>query len=136
MTQLFSNELQRLSQRTEGAFAEDCHGSTTPGGPPLMTTIFAVGVLWRCATAGRDLGWPLRQRRRCGGTIGRSGDAMPPLLGRVDLGQQHLDPRHSVVSTATLEHPKERPRVVVVNPARNAVYVGTTGDVGLTVIPL
>jgi hypothetical protein len=45
---------------------------------------------------------------------------MPPLLGRVDLGQQHLDPRHSVVSTATLEHPKERPR----------------GDAGLTVIPL
>jgi hypothetical protein len=75
MTQLFSNELQRLSQGTEGAFAEDDHGSTTPGG-----------------------------------TIGRSGDAMPPLLGRADLGQQHLDPRHSVVSTATLEHPKERPR--------------------------
>jgi len=71
MTQLFSNELQRLSQRTEGAFAEDCH-------------------------------------------------AMPPLLGRVDPGQQLLDPRHSVVSTATLEHPKERPR----------------GDAGLTVIPL
>jgi hypothetical protein len=62
MTQLFSNELQRLSQRTEGAFAND--------------------------------------------------------------------------DAAALEHPKERPLVVVANPARNAVYVGTTGDAGLTVIPL
>jgi DNA-binding beta-propeller fold protein YncE len=44
--------------------------------------------------------------------------------------------RRSVVSTATLGHPNDLPRVVVVNPARNAVYVGTTGDAGLTVIPL
>ena len=42
----------------------------------------------------------------------------------------------SVVSTATLGHPTDQPRVVVVNPARNAVYVGTDGDAGLTVIPL
>src|SRR5262245_31235576 len=42
----------------------------------------------------------------------------------------------SVVSTATLGKPTDQPRVVVVNPARNAVYVGTTGDAGLTVIPL
>ena len=42
----------------------------------------------------------------------------------------------SVVSTATLGKPTDQPRVVVVNPARNAVYVGTTGEAGLTVIPL
>jgi DNA-binding beta-propeller fold protein YncE len=42
----------------------------------------------------------------------------------------------SVVDTAMLGDPTDRPRVVVVNPARNAVYVGTTGDAGLTVIPL
>jgi DNA-binding beta-propeller fold protein YncE len=42
----------------------------------------------------------------------------------------------SVVSTATLGHPNDQPQVVVVNPARNAVYVGTTGDAGLAVIPL
>jgi DNA-binding beta-propeller fold protein YncE len=42
----------------------------------------------------------------------------------------------SVVSTATFEHPTDQPRVVMVNPARNAVYVGTTGAAGLTVIPL
>ena len=42
----------------------------------------------------------------------------------------------SVVSTVTLGEPTDQPRVVVVNPARNAVYVGTTGDAGLTVIPL
>jgi DNA-binding beta-propeller fold protein YncE len=42
----------------------------------------------------------------------------------------------SVVSTATLGHPTDQPRVVVVNPARNAVYVGTTGEAGLVVIPL
>jgi DNA-binding beta-propeller fold protein YncE len=42
----------------------------------------------------------------------------------------------SVVSTATLGHPKDEPRVVMINPARNAVYVGTTGDAGLAVIPL
>ena len=42
----------------------------------------------------------------------------------------------SVVNTATLGQPTDQPRVVVVNPARNAVYVGTTGDAGLTVIPL
>jgi DNA-binding beta-propeller fold protein YncE len=42
----------------------------------------------------------------------------------------------SVVSTATLGKPTDQPRVVVVNRARNAVYVGTTGDAGLTVIPL
>ncbi len=42
----------------------------------------------------------------------------------------------SVVNTATLGHPTDQPRVVVVNPARNAVYVGTTGDAGLVVIPL
>ena len=32
--------------------------------------------------------------------------------------------------------PTDQPRVVVVNPARDAVYVGTTGEAGLTVIPL
>lgn len=42
----------------------------------------------------------------------------------------------SVVGTVTLGQPTDQPRVVVVNPARNAVYVGTTGDAGLTVIPL
>ena len=42
----------------------------------------------------------------------------------------------SVVSTVTLGEPTDQPRVVVVNPVRNAVYVGTTGDAGLTVIPL
>jgi DNA-binding beta-propeller fold protein YncE len=42
----------------------------------------------------------------------------------------------SVVTTATLGHPTDQPRVVVVNPTRNAVYVGTTGDAGLAVIPL
>ena len=42
----------------------------------------------------------------------------------------------SIVGTATLRHPTDQPRVVVVNPARNAVYVGTTGDAGLAVIPL
>jgi DNA-binding beta-propeller fold protein YncE len=40
----------------------------------------------------------------------------------------------SVVSTVTLGQPTDQPRVVTVNPARNAVYVG--GDAGLTVIPL
>jgi DNA-binding beta-propeller fold protein YncE len=40
----------------------------------------------------------------------------------------------SVVSTVTLGQPTDQPRVVIVNPARNAVYVG--GDAGLTVIPL
>jgi DNA-binding beta-propeller fold protein YncE len=42
----------------------------------------------------------------------------------------------SVVGTATLGKPTDQPRVVVVNSARNAVYVGTSGDAGLTVIPL
>jgi DNA-binding beta-propeller fold protein YncE len=42
----------------------------------------------------------------------------------------------SVVSTVTLGEPMDQPKVVVVNPARNAVYVGTTGKAGLTVIPL
>ena len=42
----------------------------------------------------------------------------------------------SVVGTATLGLPTDQPRVVVVNPARDAVYVGTTGEAGLTVIPL
>jgi DNA-binding beta-propeller fold protein YncE len=42
----------------------------------------------------------------------------------------------SVVNTTMLGHPTDQPRVVVVNPARNAVYVGTTGDEGLAVIPL
>lgn len=42
----------------------------------------------------------------------------------------------SVVSTVSLGEPTDQPRVVVVNRARNAVYVGTTGDAGLTVIPL
>jgi DNA-binding beta-propeller fold protein YncE len=40
----------------------------------------------------------------------------------------------SVVNTVTLGQPTDQPRVVIVNPARNAVYVG--GDAGLTVIPL
>lgn len=42
----------------------------------------------------------------------------------------------SVINTATLGHPTDQPRVVVVNPARNAVYIGTTGEAGLVVIPL
>jgi DNA-binding beta-propeller fold protein YncE len=42
----------------------------------------------------------------------------------------------SVVGTVTLGYATDQPRVVVVDPARNAVYVGTTGDAGLTVIPL
>jgi DNA-binding beta-propeller fold protein YncE len=42
----------------------------------------------------------------------------------------------SVVNTTMLRHPTDQPRVVVVNQARNAVYVGTTGDEGLAVIPL
>jgi DNA-binding beta-propeller fold protein YncE len=40
----------------------------------------------------------------------------------------------SVLSTVTLGRPTDQPRVVIVNPPRNAVYVG--GDAGLTVIPL
>jgi DNA-binding beta-propeller fold protein YncE len=42
----------------------------------------------------------------------------------------------SVVSTATFGHPTDQPRTVAVNSARNVAYVGTTGDAGLTVIPL
>jgi DNA-binding beta-propeller fold protein YncE len=42
----------------------------------------------------------------------------------------------SVVGTVTLGYATDQPRVVVVNPPRNAVYVGTTGEAGLTVIPL
>jgi DNA-binding beta-propeller fold protein YncE len=42
----------------------------------------------------------------------------------------------SVVYTATLGHPTDQPRAVAVNPSRSVVYVGTTGDAGLTVIPL
>jgi DNA-binding beta-propeller fold protein YncE len=42
----------------------------------------------------------------------------------------------SVVGTATLGNPTDQPQVVVVNPVRNAVYVGTTGEAGLAVIPL
>lgn len=38
------------------------------------------------------------------------------------------------VATVTLGQPTDQPRVVTVNPARNAVYVG--GDAGLTVISL
>jgi len=45
-------------------------------------------------------------------------------------------PSKSVVGTAILGAPTDQPRVVIVNPARNAVYVGTTGDAGLNVIPL
>jgi DNA-binding beta-propeller fold protein YncE len=40
----------------------------------------------------------------------------------------------AVVSTVTLGRPTDQPRVVTVNPACNAVYVG--GDAGLSVIPL
>ncbi|MBP1821895.1 YncE family protein [Mycobacterium sp. OAE908] len=40
----------------------------------------------------------------------------------------------AVVNTVTLGRPTDQPRVVTVNPARNAVYVG--GDAGLSVIPL
>ncbi|WP_083906315.1 YncE family protein [Mycobacterium sp. JS623] len=40
----------------------------------------------------------------------------------------------AIVGTVTLGRPTDQPRVVTVNPARNAVYVG--GDAGLTVIPL
>jgi DNA-binding beta-propeller fold protein YncE len=40
----------------------------------------------------------------------------------------------SVVSTVALGRPTDQPRVVAVNAARNAVYVG--GDAGLTVIAL
>jgi DNA-binding beta-propeller fold protein YncE len=39
-----------------------------------------------------------------------------------------------VISTVALGRPTDQPRVVLVNPPRNAVYVG--GDAGLTVIPL
>ena len=42
----------------------------------------------------------------------------------------------SIVGTATLRRATDQPQVVVVNPARNTVYVGTTGDAGLAVIPL
>jgi DNA-binding beta-propeller fold protein YncE len=40
----------------------------------------------------------------------------------------------SVVETVKLGRPTDHPQLVVVNPARNVVYVG--GDAGLTVIPL
>ena len=40
----------------------------------------------------------------------------------------------SVLNTVTLGRPTDQPRVVTVNPARNAVYVG--GDAGLAVISL
>jgi DNA-binding beta-propeller fold protein YncE len=43
---------------------------------------------------------------------------------------------NTVVCTARLGQSTDQPQVVVVNPARNAVYVGTTADAGLTVIPL
>jgi DNA-binding beta-propeller fold protein YncE len=39
----------------------------------------------------------------------------------------------TVVETVTLGHPTQ---VVAVNPLHNTVYVGTTGEAGLTVIPL
>jgi DNA-binding beta-propeller fold protein YncE len=42
----------------------------------------------------------------------------------------------SVVHTVAIGEPTDRPQVVLVNAARNAVYVGTTGDAGLTVITL
>jgi DNA-binding beta-propeller fold protein YncE len=42
----------------------------------------------------------------------------------------------SIVGTATLRRATDQPQVVVVNPARNTAYVGTTGDAGLAVIPL
>jgi DNA-binding beta-propeller fold protein YncE len=42
----------------------------------------------------------------------------------------------SVIETAALGEPTDQPRVVMVNEARNAVYVGTSGDDGLTVIAL
>jgi DNA-binding beta-propeller fold protein YncE len=42
----------------------------------------------------------------------------------------------SVIETAALGEPTDQPRVVMVNDARNAVYVGTSGDDGLTVIAL
>jgi hypothetical protein len=41
---------------------------------------------------------------------------------------------NSVACTVTLGKPADQSRVVLVNPARNVVYVG--GDAGLTVIPL
>jgi DNA-binding beta-propeller fold protein YncE len=40
----------------------------------------------------------------------------------------------SVLSTVTLGNQTDQPRIVIANPARNAVYVGS--DSGLTVIPL
>jgi DNA-binding beta-propeller fold protein YncE len=43
---------------------------------------------------------------------------------------------NSVVNTTALGQPTDQPRVVVINSARNVVYVGTDGDAGLTVIPL
>jgi DNA-binding beta-propeller fold protein YncE len=43
---------------------------------------------------------------------------------------------NTVVCSARLGQSTDQPQVVVVNPARNAVYVGTTADAGLTVIPL
>jgi DNA-binding beta-propeller fold protein YncE len=39
----------------------------------------------------------------------------------------------TVVETVTLGHPTQ---VVAVNPLHNTVYVGTTGEAGVTVIPL
>jgi DNA-binding beta-propeller fold protein YncE len=39
----------------------------------------------------------------------------------------------TVVETVKLGHPTQ---VVAVNPLHNTVYVGTTGEAGLTVIPL
>jgi DNA-binding beta-propeller fold protein YncE len=40
----------------------------------------------------------------------------------------------TVVDTVTLGHPTHRPQVAAVNPLCNTVYVGTTGEAGLTVI--
>ena len=68
-------------------------------------------------------------------TIGPEGDRLVVvseygIVSIVDVASK------SVVETAALGEPTDRPRVVVANAARNAVYVGTTGDAGLTVIAL
>ena len=42
----------------------------------------------------------------------------------------------SVIETVALGQTTDQPRAVVVNAERNAVYVGTTGEAGLTVIAL
>jgi DNA-binding beta-propeller fold protein YncE len=88
-----------------------------------------------------DIALPRNGIGECGGAnpqfiaIGPAGDRLVVvneygIASIIDVASK------SVVGTAVLGDPTDQPRVVVVNSARNAVYVGTSGDAGLAVIPL